>query len=293
MAAWLELFRWRDAVDLLIVAAIIYRVFVMFRGTRATQLLAGVGLLMGTTILARRLGLAGTGWILENLSSFWLIALIVLFQPELRRALAQIGQAGLLRGIFGTTRAARTHAVDDVSKATALLASRRVGALIVFERKNGLAHYAELGVAVDGLVSAELLGSIFLPYSPLHDGAVIIRGTRIVAAGCFLPLSRNMQLGRSLGTRHRAALGITEETDAVALVASEETGAISLAAEGQIEPSVSGEALRRRLADLLRVGEAAGRPPFYGALRRRLFGETVPRLTRESSRTAPTRIAPE
>jgi diadenylate cyclase len=234
-------------------------------------MLAGVALVMGATIVARRLELFGTRWILENLWSVWVVALVVLFQPELRRALAQIGRGGLLPGVIGLTREERTHAVEDVVRAVESLAARRIGALIVFERTTGLRHYAELGVALDALVSADLLGSLFLPYSPLHDGAVFVQGNRLVAAGCFLPLSRNMQLARTLGTRHRAALGITEETDALAVVVSEETGRVSLVVEGHLESPLDGTALRARLAQLLRVGAPAPERTFLGDLRRRLL----------------------
>ncbi len=273
----LAAFRWRDAVDILVVAAVIYRILVVFKGTRAVQMLAGVGLLMGATVLSRRLELHSTGWILENLWSFWVIALIVLFQPELRRALAQIGQGPVLHRVFGASQAERSLVRDAVIKAAESLASRRVGALIVFERTTGLRHYAELGVPLDALVSPDLLGSIFLPYSPLHDGAVFIRRNRVVAGGCFLPLSRNMQLGRALGTRHRAALGISEETDAVAVVVSEETGRISVVGEGQIETPLDGDTLRRRLGQLLGVGEAGAQTPTFLDTLRRLLPRPEPK----------------
>jgi diadenylate cyclase len=268
----LAAFRWRDAVDILVVAAVAYRVLVTFKGTRAVQMLTGVALLAGATVVARRLELYSTSWILGNLWSFWVIALIVLFQPELRRSLAEVGRGPLLQRVLGPARAQRTHVLDTVLKAAESLAARRIGALIVFERTTGLRHYAELGVGLDALVSPELLGSIFLPYSPLHDGAVFVQGNRVVAAGCFLPLSRNMQLGRELGTRHRAALGISEETDAAALVVSEETGRISVVSEGQIETPLDGETLRRRLGQLLGVGVPAGETEtLLGGLRRLLL----------------------
>jgi diadenylate cyclase len=150
----------------------------------------------------------------------------------------------------------RTHLIDDVIKAADALASKRIGALLVLERSTGLRNYAELGVPLDALVSADLLVSLFLPYSPLHDGAVFIRGDRIAAAGCFLPLSRNTQLGRAMGTRHRAALGLSEETDAVVLVVSEESGRISLAVAGHMETPLDRESLRRRLAELFALERA-------------------------------------
>src|SRR5207237_705897 len=190
---------------------------------------------VGGSLLARRLELYSTQWILDNFWSFWVIALVVLFQPEPRRALARVGEGRLVSTLLGASRAERAHVIDEIVDAVESLTARRIGALVVMERSAGLRQYAELGVAVDGLVSADLLVSVFLPYSPLHDGAVFVQGTRIAAAGCFLPLSRNLEVGRALGTRHRAALGITEETDAVAIVVSEETGRVSLAVEGEMD----------------------------------------------------------
>src|SRR5436305_11053010 len=194
----------------------------MFRGTRAVQMLTGLACLVAGSLLARRLELYSTQWILDNFWSFWVIALVVLFQPELRRALARVGEGRFLSSLLGTSSAERAHVIDEIVDAVESLTARRIGALVVIERSAGLRQYAELGVAVDAIVSADLLVSVFLPYSPLHDGAVFVQGNRVVAAGCFLPLSRNMQIGRALGTRHRAALGIAEDTDAIALVVSEE-----------------------------------------------------------------------
>jgi diadenylate cyclase len=243
-------FRLRDAIDILVVAIVLYRVFVMFKETRAVQLLLGLGGLMAASFLARRFELYSTSWLLENFWSFWVLALIVLFQPELRRALAQIGQSRLFQGMGMAVREQRGHLLDDVVKAADALAAKRIGALVVLERSADLHHYAELGVPLDALVSADLLVSLFLPYSPLHDGAVFVRGNRVAGAGCFLPLSRNAQLGRGMGTRHRAALGLAEETDAVVIVVSEETGRISLAVGGHMESPLDRELLRRRLMEL-------------------------------------------
>jgi diadenylate cyclase len=246
----LQSFRLRDALDILVVAFVLYRVFVLFKETRAVQMLLGLAGLMVASFLSRYFELYSTSWLLENFWSFWVLALIVLFQPELRRALAQLGQSRLLQGMTKVAREERSHLMDDVVKAADALAAKRIGALVVLERTTGLRNYAELGVPLDALVSADLLVSLFLPYSPLHDGAVFIRGDRVAAAGCFLPLSRNTQLGRTMGTRHRAALGLAEETDAVVLVVSEETGRISLAVEGQMESPLDRETLRRRLGEL-------------------------------------------
>jgi diadenylate cyclase len=268
--AILTAFRWRDALDIVLVAALIYRILMLFRGTRAVQITIGLAVLAGAAMAARALELTSLGWLLDHFWSFWVVALIVVFQPELRRALAWIGQGRLVERLVGDT-AEGARVVHEIVRATESLASRRIGALIVLERATGLRQYAELGVALDALVSADLLMSVFLPYSPLHDGAVFIQGQRVVAAGCFLPLSRNTQLGRALGTRHRAALGIAEETDAIAVVASEETGRLSLAAAGRIEAVDDAEALRHRLDELMGVGVRAARETAGLAALRRLW----------------------
>jgi diadenylate cyclase len=264
-------FRWRDVLDIGLVAIVVYRILVMFRGTRAVQMLVGLACLVAGSLLARRLELYSTQWILDNFWSFWVIAVVVLFQPELRRALARVGEGRLVSGLLGASRAERAHVIDEIVDAVESLAARRIGALIVMERAAGLRQYAELGVAVDGRVSADLLVSVFLPYSPLHDGAVFVRGSRLVAAGCFLPLSRNLQIARSLGTRHRAALGISEETDAVAVAVSEETGRVTIAVGGHIETVRDLGGLRSRLDDLVgALAPARGRGGVRDAWRRLL-----------------------
>ena len=252
----LQTFRFRDAIDIVVVAIVLYRVFVMFKETRAIQMLLGLAGLMVASFVARQFDLFSTSWLLDNFWSFWVLALIVLFQPELRRALTRLGESRLLQGMALGAREERGHLIDEVIKAADALASKRIGALIVLERSTGLRNYAELGVPLDAMVSADLLVSLFLPYSPLHDGAAFIRGDRVAAAGCFLPLSRNTQLGRNMGTRHRAGLGLAEETDAVVLIVSEEAGRISLAVDGQMESPLDLDALRRRLAELFSLEEA-------------------------------------
>ena len=199
--------------------------------------------------------------------AFWVLVLLVLFQPEVRRGLGQVRR--LLHGVLGSGRQEAGHVIDDLVEAVHSLAAKRVGALIVLERSAGLGHYAELGVPLDALVSSDLLESLFHPYSPLHDGAVVVQGVRVVAAGCFLPLSRNPELGRKLGTRHRAALGLSEETDAVVLVVSEESGRISLAVAGQMESPLDRGVLRRRLTDLWAGGAAPARGSLLDGLLRR------------------------
>jgi diadenylate cyclase len=253
-------FSWREALDVLIVALVVYRVLVLFRGTRSAQILIGLGVFVATTLVARWLQLASVQWLLDSIWSFWAIALVVLFQPELRRALARIGEGRLLRLLAGGGREERAHVVDELVRVTHGLAARRIGALVVIERTGGLRQYAELGVRLDALLSADLLESLFVPRSPLHDGAVLIQSDRVAAAGCFLPLSRNLELGRALGTRHRAALGISEETDAVSIVVSEETGRVSVAVEGRIENVPDADTLRRRLTALVEAPPAHRAP---------------------------------
>jgi diadenylate cyclase len=270
MREMLEAFRWRDALDIALVTLIVYRLLVAFRGTRAAQMLVGLGALLATWLVARRLELYSLSWLLDTFWAFWAIVLVVLFQPELRRALARLGQGQFLQAFFGASRAARSELVDEIARAAVTLTGRRIGALIVIERTGGLRQYAELGVPLDAVASADLLESLFLPNSPLHDGAVLVEGTRIAAAGCFLPLSRTADVARALGSRHRAALGISEETDAVAVVVSEETGRTSLAVDGRIESPIDESALRRRLHEL--VAEERGPAPraaFWTGLRAR------------------------
>jgi len=249
-------FRLSDAVDILVMAIVLYRVFLLFKEARAVQMLMGLAGLMVASFAARRLDLTSTSWLLDHFWSFWVLALLVLFQPELRRALYQVGQSPWLRGVAPAVPEEQNHVLDEVVKAAEALAGKRIGALVVIERASPLRQYAELGVPLDAVLSADLLVSLFLPYSPLHDGAAVIRGNRVVAAGCFLPLSRNAQLGRSMGTRHRAALGLAEETDAVVLVVSEETGKISLAFHGHMETPLDRESLGRRLMELSTQEEA-------------------------------------
>jgi diadenylate cyclase len=244
-------------VDVVIVAFILYRVLLIFRGTVAIQMLAGLGLLMVARFVARQADLRSLSFVLENFWAFWVLALIVLFQPELRRALAQAGRNPLLQRVVGQVSAARRQLLGEIVRAVDVLAAKRIGALIAVERQVGLRAYAELGVPVEAVVSAELLGSLFQPGSPLHDGAALIQGDRITAAGCFLPLSRNLELSRMLGTRHRAAVGLSEETDAAVVVVSEETGSISLAVDGVIERGLDAERLQERLAGLLNAVDSA------------------------------------
>jgi len=199
--------RWRDALDILLVAGVVYRGLVLFRGTRGIQMLVGLGLLVGGSFLARSFELWSITWIFDNFWSFWAIALIVLFQPELRRALTRIGQGRLWLAFGGTRAAERAHIVEELVKTAHSLSGRRIGALIVFERAGGLRYYVELGVPLDALVSADLLETVFLPQSPLHDGAVIIQGdrARAAAASCRCHARRTRDGSSARGTAPRSA----------------------------------------------------------------------------------------
>jgi diadenylate cyclase len=260
--------RVRDLVDIAIVAFVLYRVLLVFRGTVAIQMLFGLGFLMAARFAARQADLRSLSFVLENFWAFWVLALIVLFQPELRRTLAQAGRSRLLQRVVGQGSAERRQLLQEIVRAVDALAAKRIGALIAVERQVGLRAYAELGVPMEAVVSAELLGSLFQPGSPLHDGAALVQGDRITAAGCFLPLSRNLGLSRTLGTRHRAAVGLSEETDAVVVIVSEETGVISLAVDGVIERGLALERLQERLDALLGAGESVAGRSFLAGVRR-------------------------
>jgi len=244
----LDLLTWHDFVDVAVVAILFYNLLLLIRGTRAVQMVTGMFLVAGAYYLAQLGKLVTLEKIIEKFLIFLPFAVIVLFQHEIRRALANFGRGPFL-GRAGKQNLEAAQA--DVVLAATALASRRFGALIVFERREGLRNYAEAGIQIDALLSYDLLLNIFTPDTPLHDGAVIVQGERIAAAACFLPLSTDSELSKEAGSRHRAALGISEETDAVALVVSEETGRLSLAIEGRLEPVADGKALRARLHQLL------------------------------------------
>ncbi len=219
--------RWQDLLDVLIVAYVIYRVALLIRGTRTMQMVLGMVIVGGAFVASQVLGLITLNWLLNNFLSSLFVILVVIFQADIRRALTRVGA----RSFFGRNPAAIT-AADEIATAAAWLSARRIGALIVIERDDGLAEIVESGRFLDSKVSPELLETIFMSGSPLHDGAVIVSGDTIMAAGCLLPLSQNPSVSLSLGTRHRAAIGMSEDSDAVVLVVSEEDGTISLARGG-------------------------------------------------------------
>lgn len=234
-------------IDILLVAIVIYECLALIKGTRAALMLVGVAVLALAFYFARLGELSTLNWLISTLLPYVVFALIVVFAPELRQALARLGR----RLTFSRTGMSEADAYDDIVLAANLFSQNQTGALIVVEREIGLRTYIESGVPLDAHLSYDLLATIFRPSAPLHDGAAIIQKDRVAAAACFLPLSMNPVLSTQLGTRHRAAIGVTEETDAIAVIVSEETGAISVAIGGKIERDLTPEQLRERLGGLL------------------------------------------
>jgi len=255
ISAFLVRFTWRDLLDITIVSVTIYEIFKLMRGTRAIQMAAGVGVIVGLFYLSRWLHLQTVNWLIRNIVGYVVFAAIVLFQSDIRRALVHFGRTPFFGGM------AKTQGIDDVIEdlgvAAAFLASHRTGAIIAIEREVGLRNYIEGGIPMDATLTYDLIVSVFQPRSPLHDGAIIVQGDRIAAAACFLPLTVNPRVSKDFGTRHRAAIGLTEESDAVAIVVSEETGIISIALEGGIERPLTPDQLRARLRTLLTPSRTA------------------------------------
>ena len=257
-----------EIVDVLVVAVILYQLLRLVRGTQAIQLIVGLVVLVIVGVAATAFHLVLLSWLFQSAAPFIVIAIIVLFQPELRRILDQVGRIGHIGGALGRPLSAigdqlSGRVVSETIRAAERLSARRTGALVAFERDVGLEDYAATGVRINGEVSSEFLQSLFYPNSPLHDGAVIVRGNRILAAGCLLPLPEEGTVRERLGTRHRAAIGLSLASDAIILVVSEETGAISVVENGRIDRNVDTETLRRRLGGGLPATQkpAAGRRP--------------------------------
>jgi len=242
--------RWvLDVLDIALMSLILYRLLLIVKGTRAAQMLIGLGILLAASFASKYLELFTIDWLVQ---SFWaqiVIAVIVLFQPEIRRALARMGEAQFL----SFTTAQELKSLEEIVRAAIALANRKIGALIVIERETSLKDFVEVGTPLDARVSKEILLSIFHPTSPIHDGAVIIKGNRIAAAGCFLPITLSSELSKSLGTRHRAGIGLTEETDSIAIIVSEETGHISMAMDGTLETRLDMGTLRDKLTKIFSV----------------------------------------
>jgi len=253
--AWLTSFLhrtpigWWDLVDILVVSILIYEVLKLIRGTRAVQMALGGGVIVALFYGSRWFHLETVNWLIRNLVGYIVFAVIVLFQSYIRRALAHLGRAPFFR-YFAKAESAE-ESIEELIVAAGMLASQQVGAIIALERQIGLRTYIEGGIRLDAVLTYDLLVSIFQVTSPLHDGAVIVQNDRIAAAACFLPLTVNPKLSKELGSRHRAAIGLTEENDSLAIVISEETGSISLVADGQIERGLDAGALRVRLRSLM------------------------------------------
>lgn len=239
-----------DVLDVLIVAALFYRLLSLVKGTRSAQMIVGLLVIVLVGMFANYFDLLAVRWIVSNLKTVWLIVFVILFQPELRHALAQFGRTRYFRSFL---RGEQYGVLGEVIRAVESLAKRRHGGLIVMERNVGLRNFVETGTRIDAKVSAELLVTLFSPGSPLHDGAVIVREDTLIAAACILPLSSNPLTALSLGTRHRAALGLSEETDAAVIVVSEQTGAISVAHRGVLYSRLDEGQLRSELSRIFRI----------------------------------------
>ncbi len=240
-----------DILDIAIISFIIYKMYLFIRGSRAAQMFIGLILILIVSVFVQLLGLSGLSWIIQNLRTIWLIGFVILFQPELRRLLIYLGQTPLLRKLLKVTINKRM--TEDVVKAAMELSKRGFGGLIVVVGNAGIKTIIETGQSLQAKVSVPLIVSIFNPRSPLHDGAVVIQNEIIEAAQCILPLSQNPNLEHQYGTRHLAALGLSEESDAVIVVVSEETGKISLAFEGKLHPDLDFTRLRNMLNEFLQV----------------------------------------
>ncbi len=240
-----------DLVDIVVVAFVLYKLYFAIKDTRAVALLKGLVVLLFATLVSKWLGLNVINWVLQKTMTVVLVALPIVFQPELRRALEQLGRGKFFSksGLMNEEEAEKL--LDEVNRAVTSLSKNKIGALLVFEREIGLNDYVDTGMKIDGLVSSEFLTNIFIPNTPMHDGAVIIRANRVMAAGCLLPLTEDRTLSKELGTRHRAAIGISEQTDSVVVVVSEETGTISYAYAGRLTRYLDSETLKTKMRPFL------------------------------------------
>lgn len=252
-----------DAIDILIVAFVIYKLINAIRGTRAMTLIKGLAVVVVAGVLAQAFSLRTVNWLLEQATTTVFVALPIVFYPELRRALEQLGQGRLFTKTSLTEKEEINLMIEPVVQTAVKLSARRVGALIAIERETGLQEYIDTGIQLDAVLSEQLLTNIFEPNSPLHDGAAIIRAKRIQAAACFLPLTES-KLDSQLGTRHRAAVGLSEQSDALVVVVSEETGAISLAAAGRLRRYLTESRLREQLQTYLHKDEQPNSRRLWG-----------------------------
>ncbi|MBH5320252.1 TIGR00159 family protein [Paenibacillus sp. GSMTC-2017] len=249
----------KDIIDIGIVSFIIYKMILLVRGTRAVQLLKGIFVLVATWGISTWFNLYTLKWLMNQLFTLGIVTVMILFQPELRRVLEQLGRGNLFSRTYSQERNAVSEQIEEVIRAVQNMSKRKVGALIVFERKTGVTELIESGIAMESKITSELLINIFTPNSPLHDGAVIIRGNQIMAAGCYLPLSENPFISKELGTRHRAAIGVSEVSDALSVVVSEETGQVSLSINGMIVRDINEESLISKLFEELTMTSNNGR----------------------------------
>ncbi len=240
---------WWDLADIVVVSVLIYEVLKLIRGTRAVQMTVGAGFLALIFYGSRFLRLDTVNWLIRNFLGAIVFAIIVLFQSDIRRALAHLGRAPFFR--WFAKEESREESIEELVVAAGMLAAQKIGAIIAIERQVGMRNYIDGGISLDAVLTYDLLIAIFQPKSPLHDGAVIVQNDRVAAAACFLPLTINPRLSKELGSRHRAAIGLTEENDAVAIVVSEETGTISVVVDGQIERGFDVAMLRTRLRSLI------------------------------------------
>ncbi|GLX68576.1 diadenylate cyclase CdaA [Paenibacillus glycanilyticus] len=249
----------KDIIDVGIVSYIIYKLILLVRGTRAVQLLKGILVLVGTWAISTWFNLYTLKWLMNQMFTFGVLAVFIIFQPELRRALEQLGRGKLFARTSTLEKDIVTEQIERVMKAVQHMAQRSVGALIVFERNTGVTELIESGIQMESRITSELLINIFTPNTPLHDGAVIIRGNQIMAAGCYLPLSENPFISKELGTRHRAAIGVSEVSDAIAVIVSEETGQVSLAINGMIVRDIKEESLISKLYEELTPSQTSSK----------------------------------
>ncbi|ORT99557.1 hypothetical protein D081_1707 [Anaerovibrio sp. JC8] len=239
-----------DVIDILIVAVILYKVYEMLQDTRAITLVKGLIVLMVVTLVASFLELHVISWLLQKTVTLLFVALPIVFQPELRRALERLGQGRFL-GLDQYLDVEEANSLtNEIDKAVFNMADKKIGALLVIEKNVGINEIIDTGIKIEGLITTEFLMNVFIPNTPLHDGAAVIRGKRLVAAGCYLPLTENRSLSSELGTRHRAAIGLSEQCDAVIIIVSEETGVVSVAENGRIERYMTHDSLRQRIRPL-------------------------------------------
>ncbi len=248
--------RIQDIIDVLVISFVVYKIFDFLKQTRAEQLLKGIAILLVLTKISEWLQLYTVNWILSNTMTVGTIAILVVFQPELRRGLEYLGRTSIFTGNLAEIQENEAkHTVKSILDAVASLSRQKIGAILVIERRTGLNEIIDTGTKMDSIVSAELLINIFIPNTPLHDGAVIIKDDRIRAAACFLPLSENMTISKEMGTRHRAALGMSERSDSLSIVVSEETGVISIAEHASISRHLDIDTLETILMEIYRRSE--------------------------------------